>query len=77
MGLIYSLFLERVTALPEVRAGLLVGLLGAFTTFSTFSLETLNLMEQASYARAILNILGSVAGCISAAWLGVILGRQL
>ena len=77
MGLLYALFLERMTVMPEVRAGLLVGLLGAFTTFSTFSMETLNLMEQASYVRAILNVFVSVVACIAAAWLGVMLARQL
>lgn len=77
MGLLYILFLERMTVMPEVRAGLLIGLLGAFTTFSTFSIETLNLVEQAAYFKAGLNILLSVFACVAAAWLGVILARQL
>ena len=58
-------------------ARLLVGLLGAFTTFSTFSIETLNLLEQADYAKALANMLLSVLLCVGAAYLGVMLARQL
>ncbi len=77
MGLLYVLFLERMTVAPEVRAGVLIGLLGAFTTFSTFSIETLNLIEQAALFKAGLNILLSVVACILATWLGVSVARQL
>jgi len=77
MGFLYILLLERTAAGPELRGLLLVGLLGAFTTFSTFSLETLNLLEQAAYLRAAVNVAASVAACLAAAWLGLTLGRQL
>ena len=77
MGFLYVLFLERMTVEPEVRAALLVGLLGAFTTFSTFSIETLNLLEQAEYTKALLNMIISVLGCVIAAWIGLKIGRQL
>ena len=77
MGFLYILFLERMSVEPEVRALLLIGFLGAFTTFSTFSIETLNLIEQADYAKAMLNMLLSVIACVAAAWFGVILGRQI
>ncbi len=77
MGLLYILLLERLTTGPEVRALLLVGFLGAFTTFSTFSIETFNLIEQAEIGKALLNVGVSVIACVLAAWAGVILGRQL
>ncbi len=77
MGVLYILLLDRLTSGPEVRAFLLIGFLGAFTTFSTFSIETLNLLEDAQIGKALLNAGGSVVVCIAAAWLGVILGRQL
>lgn len=77
MGFLYILFLERMSTGPELRAALLVGLLGAFTTFSTFSIETLNLIEQADYMKALLNMVVSVAACVLAAWLGLTLGRQM
>ena len=77
MGFLYVLLLERLASAPEWRAFLLVGLLGAFTTFSTFSIETLNLMQQALYVRALANVLLSVLACVTAAWLGVLLARQI
>ena len=77
MGLLYVLFLERLQVSPEMRAALLVGVLGAFTTFSTFSIETLNLLENGELMKAVLNILLSVLSCIAGAWLGVLFGRQL
>ncbi|WP_428604888.1 fluoride efflux transporter CrcB [Sedimenticola sp.] len=77
MGFLYILFLERMNVSPEVRGALLVGFLGAFTTFSTFSIETLNLIEQADFAKAGLNMIVSVGACLVACWFGVILGRQL
>lgn len=77
MGFLYVLLLERLSASPELRAALLIGFLGAFTTFSTFSIETLNLIEQAELLKAGLNMLLSVSACIVACWFGLIIGRQL
>jgi CrcB protein len=77
MGFLYILMIERLALGAEWRAFALIGLLGAFTTFSTFSIETLNLIEQADYAKAGLNMLLSVLACVSAAFLGVALARQL
>jgi CrcB protein len=77
MGFLYVLLLDRMTVSPEMRAALLVGFLGAFTTFSTFSIETLNLIEQADFMKAGLNMLVSVAACLIACWFGLLLGRQL
>jgi CrcB protein len=77
MGFLYVLFLERMSVGPEVRGAVLIGLLGAFTTFSTFSIETLNLIEQADFLKAGLNIIISVSASILATWFGLILGREL
>jgi len=77
MGFLYVLLLERMALSPELRAALLIGVLGAFTTFSTFSIETLNLIEQADFVKAGLNVLISVVACVGAAWIGLIIGRQM
>lgn len=77
MGLLYVFLFERADLGTEWRAGILIGLLGAFTTFSTFSIETLNLIEAGEQMRAGINIIISVALCISACWLGMVIGRQV
>ena len=77
MGFLFVLFLERLAAAPEWRAAVLVGFLGAFTTFSTFSIETLSLMEEGLLLKALLNVAASVLVCLLACWVGVILGRSL
>ena len=77
IGLLYILLIERYSLGPQVRAILIIGVLGAFTTFSTFSLETYNLIENGEFLKAILNVLLSVTLCLIAAWAGVMIGRQL
>lgn len=77
MGFLFILFVERMMVSAEWRLGLLVGLLGAFTTFSTFSLETLALFDAGAPLKALLNIIASVVLCLAATWLGMILGRQI
>ncbi|MBC8426022.1 fluoride efflux transporter CrcB [bacterium] len=71
LGLLASLSLERWSVGPTTRAALLVGLLGAFTTFSAFSYETLVLMREGTIWRAALNVGLSVLLCLAAAWGGV------
>jgi CrcB protein len=77
IGVLGVLLVERLDVSDELRFGVLVGLLGSFTTFSTFSIETLSLLEQGLIVRAVLNAGLSVIVCILAAWLGVTFGRQL
>lgn len=59
------------------RLFLATGFCGAYTTFSTFSVETLNLMEKGSYGWALVYLLGNLIGGILAAWLGFVLARAL
>lgn len=55
---------------PEQRAFIFVGVLGGFTTFSAFGNETLNLLREADWARALANVLAHVVLAIGAVWLG-------
>lgn len=71
------LIMQRISFSTEYRAIILVGVLGGFTTFSTFSLETLLLIEQTNYAKAGLNIIISVGACLLATWLGLESGKAL
>jgi CrcB protein len=77
IGLLYVFLIERSAADSLWRAGLIVGLLGGFTTFSAFSIETLNLLSSGELGRALLNVAASVTLCLLAAWMGVFAGRQL
>jgi CrcB protein len=76
LGVIGTIALERL--LPnsdEIRLAVGVGFLGAFTTFSTFGFETHALLEDGSWATALVNILVSVAACLIAVRAGVVLAR--
>ncbi len=77
MGLMYIIFIERVSNNLGLRVMIITGFLGAFTTFSTFSIETFNLLEDGEAFKAIVNILISVVLCLIAAWAGVVIGREI
>jgi fluoride exporter len=77
IGLLFVVLLERTVGDSLWRAGLLIGLIGGFTTFSTFSIETVNLIEAGELGKALANTLASVLLCVLAAWIGMRLGRQL
>jgi len=77
MGLLFFLTLERLTIPPALRTGILTGGLGAYTTFSTFSLESMNLLEQGEAFKAVVYIVGSCVLSISAAVFGAYLSRSI
>lgn len=76
MGFLF-VYADKMNVSPEWRAGLMIGLLGAFTTFSAFSIDTLNLIESGEQIKAALNILLSVTLCILGCWLGMLVGRNV
>jgi len=77
MGFVSILLLERFMLAEYWRTIIIIGFLGAFTTFSTFSMETFNLIQTGEMAKAFLNMFFNVFLCLSATWIGVIAGRQL
>ncbi len=75
LGLIIVLMSERFVASVPLRTSLTVGFLGAYTTFSTFSLETVRLIEDGAVGVAVVYVVASVAFGVLAAYLGTILAR--
>ncbi len=77
IGIAAVLCVERFGLGPVARAGIMIGLLGGFTTFSTFALETLQLGEDGFAWRAAANAVVSVIACVAAAGGGVQLARSV
>lgn len=77
IGALYVGLVERAAVADEWRLALIVGVLGSFTTFSSFSMETLQLIEKGAIAPAALNVLLNVCLCLGACWIGLLLARQL
>lgn len=77
IGLLAELFEGRALVSPAIRAALLTGFLGGYTTFSSFSYETFSLIRDGEWLRATLNSAGSVLLGLAAVWLGVRLAQSL
>lgn len=77
LGFLQRYALESSAISPEVRTMLTIGFCGGYTTFSTFSFETVRLMEEGDWRRAGLYILLSVSLSVGAAILGVMGAREL
>jgi CrcB protein len=77
IGLLMTVFEDRFLVSPNLRIFLTVGILGGFTTFSTFSFETVSLLKEGSFLIAGANILSSLMICLAATWFGSAIGKLL
>jgi len=77
LGFLFVWMLERVTVGELARLAVTVGFLGAFTTFSTFSVETARLLQEGALSMALGNVLAQVLICVTLAWLGMQLARTI
>jgi len=77
IGILYVLIVEHASIHQDWRNVLMIGFLGAFTTFSTFSLETINLLEHGQIATALGYMASSMISCIVAVWIAMTVTRLL
>ena len=76
IGLLYGLILTEQLAPRPWRIFIGIGILGALTTFSTFSMDTVLLLQQGAVAKAAANILANLVLCLTLTWLGIKLGTM-
>ena len=69
IGFLWETF-QNITISDNIRVFLFIGLLGAFTTFATFSLETLNLIKEREYIQALVNVVVSNVTCLILVFMG-------
>jgi len=77
IGFIVALAEERMLLGPTTRLFLTVGVLGGYTTFSTFGYETIALLRESSFGSAAVNVLGQVVLGLLAVWAGAAAARIL
>lgn len=77
LGLVMQIGLSTEWLTPTLRLALATGVMGGFTTYSTFSYETLKLLEDRALGMAALNVGATLLGCLGAVFLGVAAGRWI
>jgi fluoride exporter len=77
IGLLMTSFEDRFLVTPSLRLFLTIGILGGFTTFSTFSFETIAMLRDAEFFYAALNVLLSVMMCLAATYAGTVVGKYI
>ena len=76
IGFFSVYFLTKTQWDPMIKMAVIVGFLGAFTTFSTFSMDTLLLLESGAVAKGMLNIALNVCLTLLSVWIGVLVARS-
>jgi len=77
LGFAFTLMTERFMVSPPLRSVITIGFLGAYTTFSTLSFETVRLIEDGAYLIAAANALGGLGAGLVAVYVGIVLGRAV
>ena len=77
IGVVYVVVVERSALEPCWQQLLNLGFLGAFTTYSAYSLDALRLLERGEVGLALLYLVGTMLVCLVATWLGLSVGRHL
>jgi len=77
IGILAELFETRLLISPTIRIALLTGVLGGYTTFSSFSFETYSLLRDGEVWRGMVNAAGSVVLGLAAVWLGVRIAQMI
>lgn len=77
IGVLMTAMEERFLMNPSFRIFFAIGILGGFTTFSTFSFETISLLRDGQFLYATANILVSLLTCLFGTWIGMQAGKLL
>jgi CrcB protein len=77
LGLLFAMTTERAILPAEIRGPLMIGFIGAYTTFSTYMLESWGLIEGGSYVPALANLGGSIIIGLVAVAAGLVIGRAI
>jgi len=76
IGIMFVLLTEKAGMEPHLQNLLSIGFLGAFTTYSTYSLDALRMLQNGQIGMALVYLLGTMLVCLLAVWLGANLARQ-
>ncbi len=77
IGLLFASMTERALIPAELRAPVMIGFVGAYTTFSTLALESWRLLEDGAWLAAMANLGGSVVLGVAAVVVGIAIGRAI
>jgi CrcB protein len=77
LGLLFAMTAERAILPADIRGPVMIGFIGAYTTFSTYMLESWGLIESGSYGPAIANLAGSIVVGLIAVAAGLTVGRAV